>query len=453
MTLPVQLNQLLDQVVGHDRPPTSDPSETPWDFARVPAKMAVYLLTDADPPMGSPLLLATVGDLRAALQRRLAARPKEVTPEHPAAPASTVAPSKRIRYGDICTRIYYRQVSSPFEANWYYQQAARLVFPESYRQMISWRAAQYLAINPTDKFPRFRRVEELSDPALTYVGPIRERRSADKLIETLEDLFDLCRYHQILVQAPHGKACSYKEMGKCPGPCDGSITLEQYRTQIAAALAVLIGADGTTPAGGDAGAISIWMQQQETLMKSAAARLDFEQAGKIKQRLARARLLAHESYALMRPWGQSSYLSLQPGPGKPWITPFFLRGGTITQEPAVKRKDLPAVVAHWFAACVEGGKLAAGESLPLGLVETEQLALVAHHLFKGEGGDDAGVYLPMDAVAAAPGGAAWLLHVAEEFLDRRKPPKPLLEQSSEAKVESHGGGEENVVGTEGTPAL
>ena len=33
----------------------------------------------------------------------------------------------------------------------------------------------------------------------------RMKHAAQRLVETLEDLFDLCRYHHILVQAPHGK--------------------------------------------------------------------------------------------------------------------------------------------------------------------------------------------------------------------------------------------------------
>ena len=40
-------------------------------------------------------------------------------------------------------------------------------------------------------------------------------------------LRDLCRKHDILVQAPTGQACVYHEMGRCPAPCDGSMTLEE----------------------------------------------------------------------------------------------------------------------------------------------------------------------------------------------------------------------------------
>ncbi len=54
--------------------------------------------------------------------------------------------------------------------------------------------------------PRFRKTSNLSDESLAYAGPIRDKNAANRLVESLEELFDLCRYHNTLVQVPHGKA-------------------------------------------------------------------------------------------------------------------------------------------------------------------------------------------------------------------------------------------------------
>ena len=86
---------------------------------------------------------------------------------------------------------------------------------------------------------------------------------------SVEDAFDLCRYYNVLVEAPHGKACAYKEMGKCPAPCDGSISLEQYRRLVDWSLATLI-----DPAQ--------MIRQQTQRMQLAASDLKFEAAAKIK---------------------------------------------------------------------------------------------------------------------------------------------------------------------------
>src|SRR5579864_3469826 len=71
-------------------------------WTEVPAKGALYLLAGGEHGE-EPLLLATVGNLRAALQRRLTDDPPEVR-------------SKRVQYGQVCTRVWWRNVYSPFAA-------------------------------------------------------------------------------------------------------------------------------------------------------------------------------------------------------------------------------------------------------------------------------------------------------------------------------------------------
>ena len=41
-------------------------------------------------------------------------------------------------------------------------------------------------------------------PPGVVLGPLPDKDAAGRMIETVIDCFDLCRYHHILVQAPHG---------------------------------------------------------------------------------------------------------------------------------------------------------------------------------------------------------------------------------------------------------
>ena len=279
------------------------PAEKRVDFAKMPAKGVVYLLVSADEGVERPMLLATVGDLRAALQRRLADSPADVK-------------TKRLQYGQLCTRVYWRQVHSSFAANFWYGQAAHALFPETARALIPWRDSWWIAVErdaATTPFPRFRKTTNLSDPALAYVGPVRDKHVAARLIESLEDLFDLCRYHNILVQTPHGKACAYKEMGKCPAPCDGSESLGSYRARVDAALAFAANENREA-----------WRAGVEAEMKAAAAEQEFEKAGRIKQRLQRAGLWsANGGEEVARRLEEFAFLTLQPGKGKPWVEPWI----------------------------------------------------------------------------------------------------------------------------------
>src|SRR5690349_17580467 len=89
-------------------PPAGEEGQAtaPLALEKIPAKMAVYLIEGEG---NEPLLLATVGDLRAAIGRRMADLPAD-------------ARSKRVPYRQLARNLRYRLVNSPFAANlWYYQ--------------------------------------------------------------------------------------------------------------------------------------------------------------------------------------------------------------------------------------------------------------------------------------------------------------------------------------------
>jgi hypothetical protein len=112
-------------------------------------------------------------------------------------------------------------------------------------------------------------------PGRRYFGPVADKHAAARFVELIEDLFDLCRYHHILVQAPHGTACVYKEMGKCPAPCDGSESMETYRARLG---------EGVRFAADPASAI----RDAEAEMRKASGALDFERAEERRRWIERA---------------------------------------------------------------------------------------------------------------------------------------------------------------------
>jgi excinuclease UvrABC nuclease subunit len=398
------------------------------DFAAIPAKAALYLLTTAtEAAADHPVLLATVGDLRAALKRRLADNPPDTK-------------TKRVAYGQLCTRVHYRIVYSAWAANFHYAQAARALFPRTAEALIPWRTSWWIAVERAGPFPRFRKTNILSDPGLAYAGPIRDKHAAQRLVESLEDLFDLCRYHHILVQAPHGKACAYKEMGKCPAPCDGSESLAAYRARIDAALAFATDRPAPragAPAAGPestgapvASARAAWRARLENQMQAAAAALRFETAGKIKQRLARAGLLETEPFGVTAALEDFAFLTLQPGQGKPWIEPWIVhfRGARAIQPlPQFHVRELAATARHLADQCRLLDQVGAPAFLTA--EQARDAALAAHHLCKGE--SDHGIWLRL---RAAQDPAAVVR--AAEILRARQAPKPLAEQSTDAAPEA-----------------
>ena len=192
---------------------------------QTPAKWAVYLFADAN---DQPVQLLCVKNLRYSLKRRLGGdRSAEEKPE-----GETTPLSRKIDYREIVRKIYWRRVDSAFEADWVYHAIARQVFPQTYQGMVGFRPAWFIHVDPEAKFPRYTKTIRPAEKPGVYVGPVEDKHAAARLMELIEDAFDLCRYYNVLIEAPRGRACAYKEMGKCPAPCDGSISMEQYRRMI-----------------------------------------------------------------------------------------------------------------------------------------------------------------------------------------------------------------------------
>ncbi len=251
----------------------------------LPAKWAVYAMADQH---DKPIQLLSVKNLRASVKRRLNEPVEENT--------------KKVDYRAVVRKIFWKRVDSHFESDLNYLQAAKEIFPDSYRKLVSARRAWFVQINPDAPHPRWTRTDLPSKSSISF-GPILEKGQAARLVELIEDLFDLCRYHNVLVQSPQGSACAYKDMHKCPAPCDGSISMLQYKNLIHWSIDTL-----TNPAEE--------IEDQTDRMKSAAQNLKFEQAEKIKQFVEGLKSLRKNEYRALRRVEDFRYVTLQPGSGK-----------------------------------------------------------------------------------------------------------------------------------------
>jgi len=249
----------------------------------VPAKWAVYLMADAG---GQPVQLLCVKNLRASLERRLG------TGEQ------IEGPTRRVNYREIVRRISWRRVDSAFEADAVYLEAARHLFPQTYRGMLGLRPAWFVHVNPKTTYPRYVKTNDATGKTGTYFGPIEDKHAAQKLVHTVENLFDLCRDYSILTQSPHAGPCPWKQMNKCAGPCDGTISLAAYRELISYSTRVLLDPRD-------------FEREQTRRMHQAAGELRFETAEKIKAYVEQIAQLGKGSWRHVRPLHEFQFLTLQ----------------------------------------------------------------------------------------------------------------------------------------------
>jgi excinuclease UvrABC nuclease subunit len=336
-----EIRELLSEALGYD------PAGDLESLARAaPPRWVVYLMTDeAD----RPVQLLCVRNLRDSLRRRLSA-------------AEEAGPSRRVDYRRIVRHIYYRRVDGVFEADWVYYEAARRVFPTTYQGMVGFRPAWFVHVNPDAEFPRYTKTNDPTRRDGLVLGPLEDKHAAARLIELAEDSFDLCRYHNILVQSPNGSACAYKGMGKCPAPCDGSISMPQYRGLIEWSARVLV-----EPAE--------MVSQQTDRMRQAGAELRFELAARIKSYVAQLSQLGQGAFRHVRLLADFRFITMQPGPKKGTAKVWIIRPGGIEEVCGLIAKPDAGELLRDLRERIDR------HDEPLDRNGAEQIGIVAHHLF------------------------------------------------------------------------
>ncbi len=382
MDTPTTLSDLLPQRVELPEIPTDllDPATDGRNLdialATVPAKPAVYALLDH---AGRPILLSSTANLRMGLLRRCTL------------PSAEEFHRRRTDYRQITRWVDYRRVSSTFAANLWFLRVARLLYPDRYRKMLAWKMAWGVMVDLQAEFPQLLAVSAARAPIGQWLGPFPDAVSARQAIHVLEDTFDLCRYYDVLREAPHGKPCAYKQMGKCPAPCDGSTTLAEYRRSMRSAVEFLVGSEAGLDVHGKAAAAvrQTWRQAQQLQMRSAAAKLDFLTAARIKSRINAAASLSGEKMAHVHRLSGLKFFILQPGETPSWIEPFFFQAGNIVVGEPVRKKQVTSTLAHWCHQINTSLPVADGSrDDPADLV-----SLLCYHLFRSR---DSGLYIAAD---------------------------------------------------------
>ena len=321
-------------------------------LADLPAKPAMYCFEDEN---RGTLLLATTSNLR-----RSAAEKLQIGNPSPLA--------RRFNYSGLTRRLSAVPVGSQFEADWAYLQWARRLLSQSYRGMLDRWQAWFVHCDSQATHPQLTKTAH-PDPTRpgTHVGPFADKHAAARYIELLQNVFDLCRYHHLLVQAPSASACAYKEMGRCPAPCDGSIALEAYRRQTQDAIDF---ACQRFPQ---------WQAQIEQSMEQASQSLDFEHAQRCRDLLNRAAPAAKGEFAWVDRLERFELLCFMHSSATSWVRMFLIKGGWIAPVLDFDKHITFEVLAELIKPIIDS-------EIPASLkwcdASIENIGLVCWHLFR-----------------------------------------------------------------------
>jgi hypothetical protein len=236
----------------------------------------------------------------------------------------------------------------------------------------AYQPAWFLAVDPSNQFPEFVHNQGLTVTKGVSIGPFRDKKAAHRFADQLVDLFDLCRYQHILRQAPNGAACAYKDIGKCPAPCDGTVTMGSYRKMASHAVSAAIGETDEIR--------SYW----ENRMTKASQALEFERAGAIRKKLDTVRRLRKGGGEFADLAERFDFLIIQRHRGRKGLTPFFVRRGIVEAGEPFNIDTASECLPAWAEAMTTPPTPEPPE------VVDDHVSLVTHFLFRRS---DPGLYV------------------------------------------------------------
>jgi len=132
----------------------------------------------------------------------------------------------------------------------------------------------YIKVDTTNPWPRVQVARRWKNDGARYFGPYRNATSARKTVEVINSVLPL-RTCTRTFKTPksYGKPCIALDLGTCLGPCTGQASRDEYMRIVRDVLAFLEGRDD---------ALHVRLLGE---LESAAERLDFEKAARLRRDL------------------------------------------------------------------------------------------------------------------------------------------------------------------------
>ncbi len=223
-------------------------------LASVPASHGVVCVSDTN---GSVIGLASTGDMRSFVAQRLGAMAEGANDMRGVAALCELAPAGSMFEGDLV----FMDAALEREPGLHDRVTRKLRVWWLGTQTDARRFAWQWETDPTE-----------FAPGSEAIGPFLDKSGARRHAELLDAQFELCRFPEELHRAPAGKACVYKQMGRCPAACDGSEPTEAFEARLREALTF------------DRAGAEARLAQLDSELREAASELAFERAAEIQGR-------------------------------------------------------------------------------------------------------------------------------------------------------------------------
>jgi len=174
----------------------------------------------------------------------------------------------------------------------------------------------YIKISMQEDYPRLTVTRRMLPDGGRYFGPFTNVKAVRTTLELVRKVFPyiLCKRE---ITGKDRRACLYYHIGRCPGPCIGAISREQYRELMEQIALFLEGRQGQI------------LESLKRRMAAAAEALDFEQAALLRDQVAAVEAVIERQRVVSTSLGDQDVIAFARDNGQACVQVFFVRDGKL----------------------------------------------------------------------------------------------------------------------------
>jgi excinuclease ABC subunit C len=177
----------------------------------------------------------------------------------------------------------------------------------------------YIAITMKDRFPRpifLRKIHSEPNDGNRYFGPYTDAIAVRETLRLIRRVFGVpCGYKD--PTQSKGRACLYYHIGQCLGPCNNSVTEEEYRQVIKDVILFLEGRQETL------------LKELQAQMEEASEKLLFEKAARLRDQVQAVQRIIERQKIISNALTDQDVVALVTDNGNAIAQMFFIRGGKL----------------------------------------------------------------------------------------------------------------------------
>lgn len=192
----------------------------------------------------------------------------------------------------------------------------------------------YIRVSPPP-YSRLSEAKQIAEDGAKYIGPFMSSYAVKQAVDEASKIFSLSTCGRALAYGKRGgeRPCLNHHIGQCCAPCTGKVDPAAYAERVEQAVEFLTQGSART------------MATLQKRMEEAAERLDFEQAARLRDRIAAIRRMGEKQKVVLSRIEEQDVIALAQGSGHACFEVFRFTGGQLSDREHFLLEELEDVAA------------------------------------------------------------------------------------------------------------